>query len=240
MARLPVPGSDDGAWGDILNDFLLTEHNTDGTLKKSGQITGAEQASNKGAASGYAPLDASSKVPSANSLFGSPSDPALFGLALWTTPMFMASLTYAPGAQTLVAVLTRSTVAVTLTKLGTWLTIAGSGAGAGVNGIGLYSESGTRLAVTGDMTSDFQGTGYVEGTLTGSHAISAETNYYLVFLNNFSTPPTLATNGSPGTYPTIRGHYPSVVAFGQASFPASFTPSGMTGGNLPIFLTAGA
>lgn len=33
MARLPVPGSDNGDWGDILNDFLLQGHNTDGTLK---------------------------------------------------------------------------------------------------------------------------------------------------------------------------------------------------------------
>jgi collagen type VII alpha len=32
-ARLPVPGQDDNTWGDILNDFLLTEHNANGTLK---------------------------------------------------------------------------------------------------------------------------------------------------------------------------------------------------------------
>lgn len=31
MARLPIPGSDDGTWGDILNDFLSTQHNADGT-----------------------------------------------------------------------------------------------------------------------------------------------------------------------------------------------------------------
>jgi hypothetical protein len=38
MARLPIPGSDDGAWGDLLNNFLEVEHNTDGTLKTSGTI----------------------------------------------------------------------------------------------------------------------------------------------------------------------------------------------------------
>jgi hypothetical protein len=27
--RLPVPGQDNGAWGDILNNFLDVEHNTD-------------------------------------------------------------------------------------------------------------------------------------------------------------------------------------------------------------------
>ena len=33
MARLPTPGSDEGAWGDILNNFLSIEHNSDGTQK---------------------------------------------------------------------------------------------------------------------------------------------------------------------------------------------------------------
>lgn len=33
MARLPVPGSDDGTWGDVLNEFLEVAHNNDGTLK---------------------------------------------------------------------------------------------------------------------------------------------------------------------------------------------------------------
>ena len=33
MVRLPNPGSDDGTWGDILNDFLAIEHNADGSLK---------------------------------------------------------------------------------------------------------------------------------------------------------------------------------------------------------------
>ena len=33
MSRLPVPGSDAGSWGAILNDFLVQAHNSDGTLK---------------------------------------------------------------------------------------------------------------------------------------------------------------------------------------------------------------
>jgi hypothetical protein len=33
MARLPEPGSDDGTWGDILNNYLSVEHNADGSLK---------------------------------------------------------------------------------------------------------------------------------------------------------------------------------------------------------------
>jgi hypothetical protein len=66
MARLPVPGSDQGAWGNILNEYLNVAHNNDGTLKDAATISSAEQTANKGAASGYAPLNASSQVPTAN------------------------------------------------------------------------------------------------------------------------------------------------------------------------------
>jgi hypothetical protein len=38
MPRLPVPGSDDNTWGDILNDYLRVEHNVDGTLKLGGSL----------------------------------------------------------------------------------------------------------------------------------------------------------------------------------------------------------
>lgn len=37
MARLPIPGSDDGQWGTILNDFLTQTHNADGSLKPLAQ-----------------------------------------------------------------------------------------------------------------------------------------------------------------------------------------------------------
>ena len=63
MSRLPIPGSDNGVWGDVLNDFLTVEHNADGTLKKAALITGAEQTANKGNANGYASLNGSTKVP---------------------------------------------------------------------------------------------------------------------------------------------------------------------------------
>lgn len=33
MARLPQPGSDNGTWGEILNDFLSQAHHSDGTIK---------------------------------------------------------------------------------------------------------------------------------------------------------------------------------------------------------------
>ncbi|MDQ5972628.1 MAG: hypothetical protein QG553_787 [Patescibacteria group bacterium] len=38
MARLPIPGSDVGTWGTILNEFLSVSHNNDGMPKNTGVI----------------------------------------------------------------------------------------------------------------------------------------------------------------------------------------------------------
>lgn len=45
MTRLPVPGSDQGTWGDILNDFLQTSLNADGTIKASAISSKADDSS---------------------------------------------------------------------------------------------------------------------------------------------------------------------------------------------------
>ena len=42
MSRLPQPGSDDGVWGAVLNDFLSVSHNDDGTLKASALSSAAQ------------------------------------------------------------------------------------------------------------------------------------------------------------------------------------------------------
>jgi hypothetical protein len=42
VSRLPTPGSDDGHWGEILNDFLAVAHNGNGTLKAAADIADAK------------------------------------------------------------------------------------------------------------------------------------------------------------------------------------------------------
>jgi hypothetical protein len=116
VSRLPVPGGDDGTWGGILNDFLLQEHNADGSqktvpLSKGGtgatdaagartnlgaaptshthpqsditnltaDLAAKESTANKGAASGYASLDSSSKVPITQLPTGSTSTTVAIG-----------------------------------------------------------------------------------------------------------------------------------------------------------------
>jgi hypothetical protein len=44
MSRLPIPGSDKGTWGDILNNYLSQSHNSDGSLK-DGTVTDSTIAS---------------------------------------------------------------------------------------------------------------------------------------------------------------------------------------------------
>ncbi len=46
MARLPIPGQDDGTWGDILNEFLKVAHNNNGTLKDGAVDSSAINAHN--------------------------------------------------------------------------------------------------------------------------------------------------------------------------------------------------
>lgn len=62
--RLPTPGGDDGVWGDLLNSFLLTSHNPNGTLLSSSiQQAGGVTNDKIGAADGVASLDSTAKVP---------------------------------------------------------------------------------------------------------------------------------------------------------------------------------
>lgn len=43
MARLPIPGSDNGTWGDVLNDYLSVAHDSAGTLKSDAVNSSAIQ-----------------------------------------------------------------------------------------------------------------------------------------------------------------------------------------------------
>jgi hypothetical protein len=86
--RLPTPGSDNNTWGFVLNDYLGVSLNTDGTLiGASVASAGAEMTANKGTASGYAPLNGSSVVPTANLGTGTASSSTyLRGDGTWVAP----------------------------------------------------------------------------------------------------------------------------------------------------------
>lgn len=70
MARLPIPGKDEGQWGAILNDFLLQEHlpdgrlkaRTDGTLSGSHITTDAQSQRIRNVANPVSTQDAATKI----------------------------------------------------------------------------------------------------------------------------------------------------------------------------------
>jgi parallel beta-helix repeat protein len=69
MSRLPIPGADVGVWGSVLNDFLLTEHNIDGSLKLrddfalvKSKANAAVQRSERDVPNGYPSLDADGRI----------------------------------------------------------------------------------------------------------------------------------------------------------------------------------
>ena len=59
MARLPIPGSDNGTWGTLLNEYLDVEHNSDGTLKRGSDITNALSTANAAQTSANNKIDKS-------------------------------------------------------------------------------------------------------------------------------------------------------------------------------------
>jgi hypothetical protein len=94
MARLPIPGSDQGNWGTILNEFLEVSHTSGGALQ-SGALSeaGGELQSNKGQPSGYASLGSSGLVPSGQLGAGTASSSNyLRGDGTWTVPSGSSTL----------------------------------------------------------------------------------------------------------------------------------------------------
>lgn len=82
MSRLPIPGSDNGHWGEILNEFLRVEHNDDGSLK-----TTPVPISAKGQPGGVAELDGGGKVIAGQLGSGSPgAGTYLRGDGVWSAP----------------------------------------------------------------------------------------------------------------------------------------------------------
>jgi hypothetical protein len=108
-------------------------------------------------------------------------------------------------------------------------------AGTGVDALALFSESGTLLAVTGDMTTAFGTAGFAEGTIANpgsitSYNIVEGTNYYLAFLMDFTgtVVKTSAVTNGQSSNAALNGHYFVRLLASQASMPPSVTPSTMS------------
>lgn len=154
----------------------------------------------------------------------------MLGVALLTAKYTESGVTYQQTPGDLVLCLCTPSKTKTISNLAAWVTAAGA-TGSGVNALALFTEAGVLIDQTGDMTTAWSSTGMVEGAMGGSHTVTAGTNYYLGFLTHFSgTSPHLAATGTTGTanFPVTNGHYTAIFKSGQASIPASFTPSAYT------------
>lgn len=136
------------------------------------------------------------------------------------------------------AQLIRPGAAVTVTKLGTWLTAGGATSG-GVNAMALYTAAGVLIDQTADMTALFSGASpsYIEAALGTPRALTADTNYYVACLTHLTTIPKIAGNVIGTNAPVFLGNYPALTLSAQASFPASFTPSAAASNNGAYFFT---
>jgi hypothetical protein len=172
MSRLPTPGSDNDTWGTILNDFLSVSLNADGTIKSGATAgTGAEQTANKGAASGYASLDGSTKVPIAQIPTGTSSstvaignDSRITGAVQSSTATTKGDILAATGASTLTRlgvgsngqVLTADSTQATGIK---WATVSGGGGSTTSFG---YPVSGYGFVAASDNISFFRNSGSLD------------------------------------------------------------------------------
>jgi hypothetical protein len=91
MARLPTPGSDDGSWGTILNDFLGVAHNTDGSL----QIQAIQQAGGVISINGQNPTNGAATLTAAD--VGAPTALAGDSDVLLSSPSDNQVLTFSSG-----------------------------------------------------------------------------------------------------------------------------------------------
>ena len=141
-------------------------------------------------------------------------------------------------AAVLILNLIRPTGPITVTNLGIWLTLAGVTA-SGANGLALYTEAGVLIDQTADLSTAFATAGFLEAPLSlGTYQTTANTNYYIGVLAHFSgTTPKAATAVAGQTIPVIKGHYLSLTKSATATFPASFTPSGLSISTAAYYVT---
>lgn len=154
----------------------------------------------------------------------------MLGVALLTAPFTASGVTYQQTPGDYVLQLCTATKTRTISKLALWVTAAGV-TGSGVNALVICDEAGNLIDQTGDMTTAWSSTGMPEGTLGGSHIVTAGTNYYLGFLTHFSgTSPHCGATGTAQTanFPLANGHRTAIFKSGVTSVPLSFDPASYT------------
>ncbi|HKX72723.1 MAG TPA: hypothetical protein VJM32_01775 [Candidatus Saccharimonadales bacterium] len=259
MARLPIPGSDDGTWGDVLNDFLSVEHNTDGTLKPGGSLADkADDASVlhlAGSETVTGAKDFTGGLQSGGSAVVVTTDPRLTDQTGYYPPQaygFFAmsdipsncSASSFIGASDIVFARVYVPAGNAITKVGAAMTGAGTLAAGGQNRFGVYDDTGVLLQTTPNNNSQWTTPGWKIATLSTPIAAQGTGRFVYVaaIVTGYSANPNFAFNNSGqevvfygGNGVTNRRHF---YMQGQSALPASVNPAS-TGFNSSYLLLVG-
>jgi hypothetical protein len=167
--------------------------------------------------------------------YGNQFHPSDQGLIAWTMD---PSTTSANGTQLsagyiyMLQVVLRQSA--TISKIDVVVGVAGAGLTSGQCLAGLYDSSGTRRAVTANMSTTWTSAGDKVMSLTSSYTAAAG-RYYIALLCNGTTSPyfacgsALGANFTPGNANLTAGNYRwCLSASGQTTLPTSVTLSGYT------------
>lgn len=159
------------------------------------------------------------------------------GFTLATLPGLWAATSGSQAAPNEVVLsLATAMTTTTIGHLGTWIGGAGvTPGGTGINGLAIYSASGTLLGQTVDMTTAFEAAGtFAEAALTAGVPVVAGTNYWLAFMHNFTgTSPAIPGYVPPPAsgVPIVHNQYQHLyIAPTVTAFPASFNPASAVSG----------
>ena len=248
MSRLPIPGSDEDSWGNVLNDFLEVSLNGDGTLKNDA-VANDTSVQRIDVGKDSAPVGSRPQVnfisgantslivtdnPAENRIdvtvaadLDAVIDPtaASLGLVAQTLQIEQTAGHFQLGSGVCVLMLIYIPK-VSIGTLGAWMTNEGL-TPTGYCGMALYTPTGTLIDQTVDMGAALAtpGNTWVSASLSAGSRTLAAGSYYIAFLSNMSAGPNIGGVAAFANIPVINNRRPSVYLTGQSTFPASFTPA---------------
>ncbi len=251
-ARLPVPGSDDGNWGSILNNYLLVSHAADGTISAGAvgstqvndaalpqakiqnlttDLAGKVSSSSVGSASGVAGLDSNARVPHTQlPTFGDPYYPIQeYGFFTASTGIEAAKDKSTMGGFYFARIFIPAGKAIGVAA--TVVTDAGTLGAGGGNCFCVYDDSGNLVASTPTDDTLWATTGWRIGTF--STPIPAQTADRFVYASPFcvgySSAPYIPYNVVANTALLYTGYnkpnHRRAFYANAGSPPASFDPT---------------
>ncbi|MEU6635701.1 hypothetical protein [Streptomyces rochei] len=218
-----------------------------GVVNLTAANVGALATTARGASNGVAALDSGTKVPTSQipdltstylafeDSWGNQWGPADQGLRAWSFDPSLAGFSSAPVGGSVYLIRVKLRKATTISKIVLMTVVAGSGLTANQNYAGLYTSSGTRVAVTANQSSAWTtANNTLSMSLTSSYSAAAG-DYYVAFVSNGSTRPgfvcatTLGATRTPGNANLSSGGYRYCIgATGQTSLPSSLSIASAT------------